>query len=224
MKILIIEDEVKLAKSLKQGLEQEGYAVDYLLDGESGERRLIMNKRDYDLVILDRMLPGKDGVAVCTAWREAKIATPILMLTAKDTLEDKVLGLNSGADDYLVKPFAFEELIARVRALLRRPTEAVPVDLVLNNLQLNSATREATFHIQPLQLTLKEFVVLEYLMRHPNQVIPRDQLLDHGWDFSFASFSNTVDVHIKNIRKKLHAISKEQVIETVRGLGYRLKG
>ncbi len=224
MKILIIEDEVKLAKSLKHGLEQQGYAADYLSDGESGQRRLEMNQNEYDLVILDVMLPGKDGMMISNEWRKQKITTPILMLTARDTVNDKITGLDAGADDYLVKPFAFEELLARVRALLRRPTEVAPTELVLGQLALDSGRHTAFFHKKELRLTLKEYMVLAYLMQHPGQVINRDQLLDHGWDFNFDSFSNVVDVHIKNLRKKLHEISKEPVIETVHGLGYRIKG
>ena len=223
MRILIIEDEAKLAKSLKLGLEQEGYAVDYLLDGESGQQRLELSSNDYDLVILDVMLPGKDGISVCRYWREKNITTPVLMLTARDVVSDKITGLDAGADDYLVKPFSFAELVARVRALLRRPTESLPVILRAGDIQLDTSTQKVTLGDNELRLTLKEFSLLEYLMRNPNQVITREQLLSHAWDFAFDSFSNVVDVHIKNLRKKLNEHSKKEYIETVRGLGFRFK-
>ncbi|MDR3642842.1 MAG: response regulator transcription factor [Candidatus Doudnabacteria bacterium] len=221
MKILVIEDNTKLANSLKRGLEQENYAVDLLFDGESGERRLKTRRDIYDLVILDVMLPGKNGVAVCAAWRADNIITPVLMLTSRDTTEDKVLGLDSGADDYLIKPFEFTELLARIRALSRRPQTSQSESLLVGPLILNNAKKQLTLGGQPLNLTLRELRLLEYFMRHPGQVLSRDQILAAVWDFSFDSFSNVVDVHIKNLRKKLGDYGKN--LQTVRGLGYRLE-
>ncbi len=223
MKILIIEDNEKLALGIKCGLEQEGYVADYLLDGESGERRIEFGMHDYDLVILDIMLPKKDGISVCRDWRKTNITIPVLMLTAKDTTEDKVAGLDCGADDYLIKPFSFDELTARVRALLRRPKEVLPIELKIKDIVLNTATRKVTRAAKEIPLTLKEFMVLEYMMRHPDQVITRDALYDHAWDFAVNAFSNTVDVHIKNLRKKIDYDNHEKLLETIRGVGYRFK-
>ena len=224
MRILIIEDEEKLAQSLKKGLEKEGYAVDYVLDGEAGERRLEMSYKDYDMVILDLMLPKKDGFEILRTIRKEEITTPILVLTARDATDDKVMALNEGADDYLVKPFSFEELSARVRALLRRPEQSLPAELKLKDLTLNISSRKAFRKGKEIVLTLKEFGLLEYLMRHPNQVLTREQILDHLWDFAFDSFSNVVDVHIKNLRKKIDSDHNEKLLETIRGVGYKIKG
>ncbi|MDE2095945.1 MAG: response regulator transcription factor [Patescibacteria group bacterium] len=223
MRILIVEDNKKLAEVVKHGLEKEGFAVDYLLDGESGEKRMLINHQDYDLLILDVMLPKKDGIAVCRTLRESGITTPILMLTAKVTTEDKVFGLDSGADDYLAKPFSFSELVARIRALLRRPPEAISEELRAKDLTLNTITRSVARGERKIPLTLKEFMVLEYMLRHQNEVISREQLYDHAWDFAAVPFSNTVDVHLKNLRKKIDNEHDEKLLETVRGVGYRLK-
>ncbi len=223
MKILIIEDEEKLAKSIKHGLEKKGYAADYVLDGETGQRRIEMNHRDYDLIILDLMLPKKNGYEVCKNIREQNIMTPVLVLTAKGATEDKVSLLDGGADDYLVKPFSFEELSARVGALLRRPEQTLPIELRVKDLVLNINTRKVFLNGNEISLTLKEFGLLEYLMRNPNQVINREQILSHLWDFEFDSFSNVVDVHVKNLRKKIKNGDNEKLLETIRGVGYRLK-
>jgi len=223
MKILIIEDNRKLAESLKAGLEQEGYAVDALFDGETGVRRLSARDFGYDLLLLDVLLPGKSGLEVSAELRKKDIMIPILMLTAMDATRDKVLGLDAGADDYLVKPFEFEELLARVRALLRRPKAATPVVLSVGHITLDASTRSVVVAGAPISLTLREYGVLEYLMRHPDQVLSREQILSNVWDFSFDSLSNVVDVHIKNIRKKLGTIYGKS-LETLRGVGYRLKG
>ena len=223
MRILIIEDQEKLAKSLKKGLEQEGYSADFLQDGESGQRRIENKSKDYDAVILDLMLPKKDGLEVCKAWRDQGISIPVLMLTAKDTLGDKVTGLDSGADDYLIKPFGFEELLARLRALLRRPREALPPELKAGDLILNSKAKQVFCRGKEIVLTLKEFSLLEYLMRQQNAVVSREQILEHIWDFSYTSLTNVVDVHIKNLRKKLGEQDYGQNIQTIRGLGYRFK-
>ncbi|MCL4400227.1 response regulator transcription factor [Patescibacteria group bacterium] len=223
MKILIIEDNEKLASAIKRGLEQEGYAADYLLDGESGERKIESGIHEYDLVVLDVMLPKRDGIAVCKSWREKDIAIPVIMLTAKDTTEDKIAGLNCGADDYLVKPFSFDELVARIRALLRRPKEVLPNEIKIGDIVLDTATRKVTCAGKEIALTLKEFMVLEYLMRHPSVVVTRDELYDHAWDFAANPLSNTVDAHIKNLRKKIGRNRHEEILETIRGVGYRLK-
>ncbi len=223
MRILIVEDEEKLALSLKKGLEKEGFAVDYIMDGEAGERRIVISHKDYDLIILDLMLPGKDGFQICKAVREQQINIPILVLTARDATDDKVAALDAGADDYLVKPFSFEELMARVRALLRRPEQALPNELVVRDLKLDTTTRKVTRKGKEINLTLKEFNLLEYLMRNADQVLTREQILDHLWDFAFDSFSNVVDVHIKNLRKKIDGTHHEKLLETIRGVGYRIK-
>ena len=223
MKILIIEDNEKLAKSVKKGLEQEGYTVDYLLDGEAGQRRIEANSKDYDLVILDLMLPKRDGLTVCKNWRSQNVLTPIIMLTARDTTEDKIMGLDCGADDYLIKPFSFDELTARIRALLRRPASVMPLELSRHGIILNSVTRVVTYLNIEIPLTLKEYGLLEYFMRHPGQVLTRDQILNSLWDFSFDSFSNIVDVHVKNLRKKFVKNDGNKLFETIHGVGYRLK-
>ncbi len=225
MRVLIIEDEEKLASALKKGFEHHGFVADYVLDGEAGEKRIEFNSEDYDVVILDLMLPKKDGFEVCKSIRKQGIMIPILVLTARGTTEDKISALDFGADDYLVKPFSLDELIARVRALLRRPREILPEELQVGELRLNPTTRKVYRNSKEIPLTLKEFSVLEYLIRHPNQVVNREQILDHSWDYSFDSFSNVVDVNIKNIRHKLGYYGKNQnkILETVRGVGYRLK-
>jgi len=221
MKILVIEDNVKLAENLKQGLVQEGYAVDVIEEGLSAERRILINRDEYDLVILDRMLPGKDGMSICKSWRENDIVIPVLMLTALGTTDDKVQGLDAGADDYLAKPFAFKELLARIHALLRRPKKVLPIILKSGNININTISRTVVFKEKTISLTLKEFMVLEYLMRNIGKVVTRDELYSHAWDFADSSFSNTVDVHIKNLRKKIHDNGK--IIQTIRGVGYKME-
>ena len=221
MKILVVEDNLKLAENLKQGLMQEGYAVDVINEGLTAERRILINRDEYDLVVLDRMLPGKDGVSICTSWRENDVTIPVLMLTALNTTNDKVLGLNKGADDYLAKPFAFKELLARIHALLRRPKKSSPITLTLQDISINTTSRIVTYKNKPISLTLKEFMVLEYMMRNVDKVVTRDELYSHAWDFADSSFSNTVDVHIKNLRKKIHDNGK--IIQTVRGVGYKME-
>lgn len=221
MKILVVEDNTKLAENIKQGLMQEGYAVDVIEEGLSAERRILVNRDEYDLVVLDRMLPGKDGVSICIFWRENGVVVPILMLTALNTTDDKVLGLDAGADDYLAKPFAFKELLARIHALLRRPKQSTPLILNSGDISINTTSRTVTLKNKEISLTLKEFMVLEYLMRNLNKVITRDELYSHAWDFADSSFSNTVDVHIKNLRKKIHDNAK--IIQTIRGVGYKME-
>ncbi|OGY98846.1 MAG: DNA-binding response regulator [Candidatus Liptonbacteria bacterium RIFCSPHIGHO2_01_FULL_57_28] len=223
MRILIVEDQEKLAKSLKKGLEQEGYAVDYVLDGEAAERRIEVGHKDYDLIVLDLMLPKKDGYEICRNMRAHGIATPVIVLTARGATEDKISALNIGADDYLVKPFSFKELLARINALLRRPEVFVPSELTVRDLQLNTATREVYRGGKNITLTLKEFSVLEYLIKNKGRVVNREELVDHVWDFNYDGFSNVVDVHIKNLRNKIDFENDEKILETVRGVGYRIK-
>ena len=201
-------------------MKQEGFAVVVIEEGPAAERRILINRDEYDLVILDRMLPGKDGVSVCTYWRECGVVIPVLMLTALNTTDDKVVGLDAGADDYLAKPFAFKELLARIHALLRRPKQSFPDILNLGDISINTTSRIVTLKDKPISLTLKEFMVLEYLMRNVDKVVTRDELYSHAWDFADSSFSNTVDVHIKNLRKKIHDNAK--IIQTIRGVGYKM--
>lgn len=224
MKLLIIEDEEKLARTLKLGLEKEGFTVDYVLNGEEGLLRLERYPGEYSLVILDVMLPGRNGYEICSLLRkDKKIALPIIMLTARNTIDDTVRGLNSGADDYLEKPFSFDELCARVRSLLRRPSTALPPELKINDVVLDPASHKVVRGDKEIKLTKKEYSLLEYFMRRHNEVISRDELLGQLWEFDTATFSNVIDIHIKNLRKKLH--DKDQTfLETVRGVGYRLKG
>ncbi len=222
MRILVVEDNTKLAASLKRGLEREGYAVDALTDGSSAETRLRMSHSDYDLLVLDLSLPHKDGLELCADLRKAGIHLPILMLTARDTIRDRVIGLDSGADDYLVKPFAFEELLSRVRALARRPRTAHAQELRVGQLVLHAASQEIFLGDQKIDLTLKEFRILEFFMHHPMEVLSRQRIIDHLWDFSFNPLSRVMDVHINNLRNKLEKHGYGTSIETVRGIGYRL--
>ncbi len=223
MKILIVEDETKLAEALSRGLTHKGYSVDIIADGKKALTRIALYKTEYDLIVLDLMLPGLDGYEVFKGARELEVTIPILILTARNQLDSKVKLLLSGADDYLVKPFSFEELCARIQALLRRPAETMPTTLSLGNLTLNPGDRTVLYHGKPVSLTLKEFSLLEYLMRHPNQVVSREDLLSHLWDFNYESFSNVVDVHVKNIRRKLNHRDSADLVETVRGIGYRIR-
>jgi DNA-binding response OmpR family regulator len=226
MRILIVEDQENLAQMLKESLEKEGCAVDYLIDGESAQKRILLHHMDYDLIILDLMLPKKSGFEICRDTRAKNITTPILVLTAKDSVEDKTQLLNSGADDYLVKPFSFKELLSRIRAILRRPKEVLlPAKLQTKDLILDPATKKALYKGKEIKLSLKEFALLEYLIRNGNKIVNREQILSNLWDFAFDSFSNVVDVHINNLRKKLKNNNNggTQIIETVRGIGYRIK-
>lgn len=222
MRILLVEDEEKLARVLVQGLSKKGYAVDFVTDGDKAMKRISLNHMDYDLVILDLMLPGMDGLAICQKMRETSITTPVLILTARDEVDTKVNLLLNGADDYLVKPFSFEELCARIAALLRRPTESLPQVISIGDIKLDSSKHTVLRKGELVPLTLKEFVLLEYFMRHPMVVVNREELLAHLWDFNYSSFSNVVDVHVKNLRKKLGLGSGTVLLETVRGVGYRL--
>ena len=221
MKILLVEDEQKLAEALAKGLGLEGYAVDIIADGKKALTRISLHRTDYDLIILDLMLPSMDGLEICRQVREMNITIPILVLTARAETDSKVKLLLSGADDYLVKPFSFVELNARIHALLRRPTESLPETLKIGDLELNPGERRALREGKEIPLTLKEFGLLEYFMRHPGIVVNREDLLNHLWDFNYVGFSNVVDVHVKNLRRKLGQ-DAGRLLETVRGIGYRL--
>jgi DNA-binding response OmpR family regulator len=220
MRILIIEDQEKLANSIKKGLENIGYAVDAVYDGASGLRRIMATPTNFDLILLDIMLPEIDGITLCKNIRRENINIPVLMLTAKDTLEDKINGLDIGADDYLVKPFEFSELTARIRALLRRPQELLETEIIGAGIKLNTINHSISKNNKDIKLTLKEFAILELLMRNQKQVLSRDKIIAHVWDFNYDTFSNIVDVHIKNLRKKLQN-KNENIFETVHGIGYK---
>jgi DNA-binding response OmpR family regulator len=200
---------------------EEGYAVDAAYDGEEGE--YLAEDTAYDLIILDIMLPKKDGIEICQGLRLRKINTPILMLTAKDAVEDRVKGLDAGADDYLVKPFAFNELLARVRALLRREALSRSPWLQVGDLTMDTLTREVWRGERSVELTNKEYVILEYFMRHPNMVITRTMLGDHAWNYEFETMSNLIDVYIRRLRRKIDEGNRGSLIQTVRGAGYRLR-
>jgi DNA-binding response OmpR family regulator len=221
MRILVVDDDRRLTAVIKRGLLEEAYAIDLAYDGEEGEYMAEVNP--YDLIILDIMLPGKDGIEVCRELRTKKINTPILMLTAKDTVEDRVKGLDTGADDYLVKPFAFNELLARVRAMLRREGMSKSPELRVGDLTLNTLTRQVWRAERPIELTTKEYVILEYFMRHPNVVVTRTMIEEHAWNYDFDSLSNLVDVYIRRLRRKIDDEGEDSLIQTVRGAGYRLK-
>ncbi len=220
MRVLLVEDNEKLSKYILTMLTEEAFSVDAVYDGVTGERMILGGV--YDLVILDIMLPEKDGIAVCKSIRAEGNVTPVLMLTAKGEVAERILGLDSGADDYLVKPFAMEELLARVRALLRRPKVQLHDELAVQDLILKTSTRSVTQSGKDVQLTLKEYAILEYLMRNAGTVINREQLLDHCWDFAYSAFSNITDVYIKQLRQKL-GTEHERYIKTIRGVGYVFK-
>ena len=220
MRILVVEDERKAAGVLRRGLEEQGYAVDLAYDGEEGQ--VLAEVEPYDLVILDVMLPLRDGLAVCRGLREHGKNMPILMLTARDTVDDRVVGLDSGADDYLVKPFAFRELLARVRALLRRDSFSKEAVLRVGNLELDTSQRIVRRAGKQIELTSKEYAIIEYFMRNPNQVLTRTQIAEHIWDYDFVAMSNVIDVYIGSLRRKLGDTKSQCLLRTVRGAGYRL--
>lgn len=220
MRILVVEDNQKFAGYIKKALEQRSYAVDCIYDGEAGEKHAMFG--EYDLLILDIMLPKKDGMAVCRDLREQNVNIPIIMLTAKGEADDKVAGLDSGADDYLVKPFDLDELLARTRALLRRPLEKIPEVLEAQDIVIDNSTNTVRLATYELQLTLKEYAVLEYMVRNKGKTVTREQILDHCWDFAFDSFSNIVDVYIKQLRQKLND-THGKYIKTIRGVGYQFQ-
>ncbi|MDD4860447.1 MAG: response regulator transcription factor [Candidatus Omnitrophica bacterium] len=222
MRILVVEDEKKIADFIKRGLKEEGYAVDIANDGENG--LFLAKTNDYDLVLLDLMLPKLDGITVCKKLRADKVLMPIIMLTAKDAVKDKVTGLDAGADDYLTKPFAFEELLARVRAMLRKKSEQAQASkLQVGDLVIDLNTHKVTRAGKDIELTAKEFALLEYLMRNAGKVVTRTMISEHVWDIDFDTFTNVIDVYINYLRNKIDPDSKKKLIQTVRGRGYILK-
>jgi len=222
MKILLVEDEHKIANSIKQGLSQENIVVDLAFDGVTGFD--LASSETYDLIILDRLLPGMDGLSICRKLRSLSNHTPILMLTAKSQTSDKVEGLNSGADDYLTKPFAFEELLARIKALARRPKKSVSEEIVVSNLSLNLTTFEVKRLNRLINLSNKEFSILEYLMRQRGKILTKEQIINHVWNYDSDILPNTVEVFIGYLRNKIDKPFKnvKPLIHTVRGFGYRL--
>lgn len=220
MRILLIEDEKRLSKVIKKGLEEQGFAVDCAFDGEEG--LYFAKEETYDLIILDVMLPLIDGVALCEKLRQQKITTPILMLTAKSKLDDKVAGLNSGADDYLTKPFEFDELKARIQALIRRGYKQSTPTIIIDNLEINSIKHTVKRDKKLIKLTPKEFAILELLARRKDEVVTRSQITEHIWDYNFDSLSNIIDVFIASLRKKINTGFKTKFIHTVHGVGYQI--
>jgi len=220
MRILLIEDDRKAARVLARGLQEEGFVVDLAPTGEEGEEQASVN--EYDVIVLDWLLPGKDGIAVCRALRARDVATPILMLTARDRLADRVSGLSTGADDYLTKPFAFAELLARIHALLRRSRLAQPAVIQVDDLALDPARRRVIRGGGVVTLTSKEYAILEVLMRNAGLLVSRTQLVERVWDAASDVLDNLVDVHVSHLRKKIDQGRAVSLIQTVRGLGYRL--
>jgi len=221
MKILVVEDEKKVASFIKRGLEEEKYEVVTIHDGEEGLNTA--TEKSFDLIILDVMLPKMDGVTIMKELRTRKVLTPVLMLTAKDTVEDIVAGLASGSDDYLTKPFAFAELLARVRALLRRSELDRGAEIHFADLRLDPVTHKVWRAEKEIDLTAKEYALLEYLVRNPNQVLTRTMIAEHVWDYTFDSFTNIIDVYVNYLRKKIDRDAEKKLIHTVRGVGYILK-
>lgn len=225
MRILVVEDEPKIAQAVKKGLELKGYAVDAVHDGDSGFSYASSSNSEYDLIVVDRMLPGTmDGTKLTQELRNQSIMTPILMLTARGTIGDKIEGLDAGADDYLVKPFSFDELMARVRALLRRPPVAVGPQLKVDDLMLNPKTYEVKRGDKPIKLSHKEFALLEYFMHHPDQVITKEMIVNHIWDEDADILPNTIEVYIGYLRNKIDRPFPDRpaLIQTLRGFGYKL--
>jgi heavy metal response regulator len=220
MRVLVVEDERKIADFIRKGLIEHGHAVDVAFDGEEALDWPAV--ADFDIIILDVMLPARDGIEVCRTLRRRGLRTPILMLTAKDAVEDRVRGLDSGADDYLVKPFAFAELLARLRAVTRRQPAMLGSVLQIGDLILDTATRKVSRAGTDLELTTKEYAILEYLVRHPNQVLTRTMIAEHVWNYDFDNASNVIDVHIRNLRRKIDDPFPTKLIQTVRGAGYRI--
>jgi len=221
VRVLLVEDEHRMASLIRRGLVREGLAADV---AEKGEDALWMSAaHDYDVIVLDVMLPGIDGFETCRRLRENGIWAPVLMLTARDSVEDRVAGLDTGADDYLVKPFAFAELLARLRALARRGDAERPNVLEVGDLRLDPATREVRRGDQEIRLSTKEFALLETFMRRPGEVLSRLHLLEHAWDFAYENRSNVVDVYVRHLRRKIDEPFGRRSLETVRGAGYRLR-
>jgi heavy metal response regulator len=221
VRLLVVEDESKVASFIKKGLGEEGYAVDLAADGEAGLAMAL--ERVHDLIILDIRLPKMDGLQVLRMLRQDKVTTPVLLLTVRATIEDKVLGLDAGADDYLTKPFAFQELVARVRALLRRRAEAEPAVLRVGDLSLDPARRTVVRGGVKIDLTAREFALLDYFMRNPGRVLTRTMIAEHVWDYSFDTSTNVIDVYVNYLRKKIDAEREPKLLHTVRGVGYMLQ-
>lgn len=221
MRILVIEDEEKIANFIRRGLKEEGYSVDAAYDGERGY--FLAATEEYDLIILDLMLAKIDGITLCQKLRKEKNAVPILMLTAKDTVKDKVMGLDSGADDYLTKPFAFEEFLARARVLLRKRGPLTDTTLTIADLELDLLTHKVSRSGKEIELTGKEYALLEYFIRNAGAVVTRTALSEHVWDINFDTFTNVIDVYINYLRNKIDRPFKKKLIHTVRGRGYVLK-
>jgi heavy metal response regulator len=221
MRLLVVEDEKKVASFIKKGLEEEGYVVDLTHDGESGLELAL--EQVHDLIVLDLHLPKKNGLRLLQELRAEKVNTPVLLLTVRAAVEDKVLGLDAGADDYLTKPFAFQELLARVRALLRRRAEAEAVILQVADLTLDPAHRLVQRGDEPIELTPREFTLLDYLMRNPGRVLTRTMIAERVWGYDFDPMTNVIDVYVNYLRKKIDAHREPKLIHTVRGVGYVLK-
>lgn len=222
MRILIIEDEQKIWEFIQEGLKEEGFATDVAHDGE--EAHFMATTNDYDLIVLDLMVPKIDGLVLCKKLREDKISVPIIMLTAKMGVKNKVAGLNAGADDYLTKPFAFEELLARIRAQLRRKDGHLPDKLTLDNLSLDLQTHEVRRAGKEIILTTRELALLEYLMRNPGRVVSRTMIIEHVWDINYKTTTNVIDVFINHLRKKIDQGHRKKLIHTFHGRGYMMKG
>ena len=222
MRILVVEDEHRIAGTIKKGLTQERFAVDVCYDGNEGFD--LASTEDYDLIILDLLLPGMTGITVCQELRKKNIHTPILMLTAKAQIQDKVEGLDSGADDYLTKPFSFEELLARIRALTRRPKQTTSPVLTVGDLTLNPKAYTTSRAGHPIQLTGKEFSLLEYLLRNVSKILTKEQITNHVWDYNADILPNTIEVYIRNLRNKIDRPFPhlKPLIHTVRGFGYKI--
>ncbi|MBU1000014.1 response regulator transcription factor [Patescibacteria group bacterium] len=222
MRILVVEDEHKIANSIKKGFEQESFAVDVAFEGSRGYD--LASSEDYDLIILDILLPEINGLEICKKLRAQNIHTPVLMLTAKGQVSEKVEGLNAGADDYLVKPFAFEELLARVKALTRRPKDSIGLVLFFEDLSLDTLNYEVKRDGKVINLSSKEFAILEYLLRHKNQILKKEQIISHIWDYNADILPNTVEVYIGYLRNKIDKPfpSKKALIQTIRGFGYKI--
>jgi len=221
LRLLVIEDEKSLLKIITKRLKEEGYSVDAVTNGRDGENYIYST--DYDCIILDIMLPVVDGLTLLRRIREKKISTPFLLLTARDSIEDRVVGLDTGADDYLVKPFSFDELLARVRALLRRQKEKRDIVLSLGDLKLDTVTREVKRGDRPIELTSKEYSILEYFLKNKNRVLTKSQIAEHVWNYDFEYNSNIVEVYIRYLRRKIDEDFKNKLIHTIRGGGYVLR-
>jgi two-component system, OmpR family, response regulator len=221
MRILLVEDDPKMAALLRRGLQEDGHATDVVPVGD--DALWMARAVEYDAIVLDLLLPGLDGIEVCRRLRESEVWSPVLILTARDTVEDRVAGLDAGADDYLPKPFSFAELLARLRALARRGSPERPAVLEVGDLRLDPATREVWRGDTEIHLSAKEFALLEAFMRRPGDVLSRDYLLEHAWDYGYENRSNVVDVYVRYLREKIDRPFGRELIETVRGMGYRLR-